>query len=446
MALDGYRRQGMLTMSLFLGAGLGATFILLILGTYFVQQYREMQMQGAATAGALYVEGFLAPHAQEILATQNLPAESAEKLTKMLNRQQISDHFAALKIWDQQGKFVFSTDGTAVDDDEDPAEIARVLHGEVLVKIFTDQGEHQNTALEPPFLEIHAPIFDLSTNKIIAVGEVYQDATGFMNERRVVERSIWTALSIFSVFALAGIMLLIALQRKTLLQNLDEVSAIARQNQLLKEDAERTRIEATQSNEQLLNQIGAELHDGPIQMLSLMMLMGATNNGNATTPDGMTSNDIGNRVISELRAISTGLSLPEITDLTLHDVLLLAVSRHETFTGQKVETGFGTLPQTVDQDLKICCYRFVQEGLTNSYKHAAGAAQSVAGNLADQILTLTVQDEGGAARHVGPETNGLNGGTGLFGLRHRLAVFGGDVTFRQQPGGITKLTATIPLQ
>ena len=446
MAMNAYRRSGLITAPQFVGAVLGAELIMLLLGSYFVHQYRDQQLQGAAAAGGLYVEGFLAPHAHEFFATQNLSAESKAKLEHLLQRQMVSDNFAVLKIWDRNGKIVYSSDGTTEDEDENPVDLLRAQQGETIVEIFTDSAQDPDSSIAPPYLEIHAPILDLTNSKIIAVGEVYQDATGFMRERAIVERSIWTVLAIFSVFGLCGLLLLIAMQRRTLLRHLDEVSAIAQQNQLLKDSANRARIEASQSNEQLLNQIGSELHDGPIQMLALMLLMGGKTNDDAAAPEGLTTNEIGNRVISELRSISTGLSLPEITDLSLQDVLLLAVSRHETFTGQKVETIFGALPDAIDQGVKICCYRFVQEGLTNSYKHASGAGQHVSAAVENNVITLTVKDDGPAERPVAPNSSGVSGGAGLRGLRNRLDVFGGTLKFSQQQGGKTELTATIPLQ
>jgi len=446
MPINDHRPRGLLTAPQFVVAVLGAELLMLLMGGYFVRQYRDQQMKGAAAAGGLYVEGFLAPLAHDYFATQNFSAENKAKLEKMLQRQSVLGHFEVLKIWDSTGKFIVSTDNTTQDEDEESADMARALQGETLVEIYMDNTEHPDSSLQPPYLEIHAPIFDLTNSQIIAVGEVYQDAAGFLRERAIVERSIWITLGLFSAFGLGGLLLLIAMQRKTLLRHIDEVSAIARQNQRLKEAADRTRIEATQSNEHLLNQIGAELHDGPIQMLSLMMLMGKAPPADAPTADGMTPHDIGNRVISELRAISTGLSLPEIADLSLQDVLLLAISRHETFTGNKVETALIGLPEIVDQGLKICCYRFVQEGLTNSYKHAGGMDQRVSGQVADAVLTLTVKDTGAKDRHMTTKGDATTGGTGLSGLRNRLGVFGGTLTFSQTPDGTTTLTATIPLQ
>ena len=447
MPITNSHNRGFLTPRLYFVAVLGVLHIMAFLGTYFVGQYREQQLQGAATAGGLYVEGFLAPHAHEFFATQNLSADSKTKLAQLLDRQSVSEHFKVLKIWDATGKFIISTDSTIKDEDEDTEDIARALQGETIVEMYTDVEEHPNSSIKPPYLEIHAPILDLTNSKIIAIGELYQDATGFLRERAIAESSIWTTLAGFSALGLVGLMLLISWQRKTLMQHLDEVSAIAQQNQLLKEEAVRTLIDASSSNEELLNQIGAELHDGPIQMLSLMLLMGGTANAAATTADGMTSNDIGNRVISELRAISTGLSLPEIADLTLPDALLMAVSRHEIFTGQKVETDFDKLPDIMDQALKICCFRFVQERLTNSFKHAGGARQRVSGDAENNTLTLIVQDSGGVAAMAkpAPAALGITGGTGFAGLRRRLKVFGGGLVFTCQPGGTTSLTATIPL-
>lgn len=112
-----------------------------------------------------------------------------------------------------------------------------------------------------------------------------------------------------------------------------------------------------------------------------------------------------------------------------------------------METDFDKLPDIMDQALKICCFRFVQERLTNSFKHAGGARQRVSGDAENNTLTLIVQDSGGVAAVAkpAPAALGITGGTGLAGLRRRLKVFGGGLVFTCQPGGTTSLTATIPL-
>lgn len=445
MAIKKYQYQGLSATGLLIAALLGAAHIMFFLGWSLVHYYRELQLKDAANAGALYVEGFLAPHAHEFFATQTLSAQSKAKLEQLLDRLPVSGHFEVLKIWDNTGKFIFSTDNTTNDEDEQPDDIARALRGEVMVEIFTEKTEHPDSPLQPPYLEIYAPIFDSTNSNIIAIGEIYQDATEFLHQRAVVERSIWGLLGVFSVIGLSGLSFLMASQRKTLMRHLSEVSSIARQNQQLKQDADRTRIDATESNEHLLNQIGAELHDGPIQMLTLMMLMEGKDKADRVTAQGVTSGEIGKRVIDELRSISAGLSLPELHGLSLEEVLLLATSRHETFIGQKVETTFIGLPLTIDHGLKICCYRFVQEGLNNAYKHGGGSGERVSCNVSDNVMTLAVSNNGtGTASEVAKAGN-FGGGIGLLGLRHRLDVFGGKLEFKCLPSGASELIAKIKL-
>ena len=93
------------------------------------------------------------------------------------------------------------------------------------------------------------------------------------------------------------------------------------------------RLEAASSNENLLARIGQDLHDGPIQLVSLLMLK-------LTDPTASRSDSIGSsrvhdstiepltkRILAELRNISTGLVLPELEGLTPNEILLLAVQK-----------------------------------------------------------------------------------------------------------------------
>ncbi len=65
---------------------------------------------------------------------------------------------------------------------------------------------------------------------------------------------------------------IIANQKMTLKARLAQAQALAEQNTELRKAADRARMDATKSNEQLLNRIGADLHDGPVQLLSLLIL------------------------------------------------------------------------------------------------------------------------------------------------------------------------------
>ncbi|MFE0068991.1 sensor histidine kinase [Nonomuraea sp. NPDC059023] len=101
----------------------------------------------------------------------------------------------------------------------------------------------------------------------------------------------------------------------------------------------------------------------------------------------------------------------------------------------RVEAGLQPLPPGVD----LAVYRVVQEALTNTMKHAAGAAATVTVARAGDFLEVEVGDTGGGPA-AGP---GTGQGRGLIGLRERLALYGGTLETTSGPDGY-RLRARIP--
>ncbi|MFF3441496.1 sensor histidine kinase [Streptosporangium sp. NPDC002721] len=96
----------------------------------------------------------------------------------------------------------------------------------------------------------------------------------------------------------------------------------------------------------------------------------------------------------------------------------------------------GPLPPGVD----LAAYRVVQEALTNTIKHAAGAAASVTIGHDGDRLEIEVTDTGGA-RSAGPRAGN---GRGLIGLRERLAVYGGTLDAGRTAEGGFRIKARVP--
>nr|WP_245652937.1 histidine kinase [Herbidospora sakaeratensis] len=96
----------------------------------------------------------------------------------------------------------------------------------------------------------------------------------------------------------------------------------------------------------------------------------------------------------------------------------------------------GPLPPGVD----LAAYRVVQEALTNTLKHAPGAAASVRIGGDAEWLEIEVTDTGGT-RGGGPRAPG---GRGLMGLRERLAVYGGTLEAGRTVDGGFRLAARVP--
>jgi signal transduction histidine kinase len=111
---------------------------------------------------------------------------------------------------------------------------------------------------------------------------------------------------------------------------------------------------------------------------------------------------------------------------------------------------------TVSGDLRpvadgvgLAAYRVVQEALTNTVRHAAGAAATVVVKVTPEHLRIEVTDTGGHAtirKQDGPDGPFGPGGRGLIGLRERLAVYGGTLHTEARPGAGYRVEAQIPLE
>ncbi len=433
-------RQATIIALVFVGVTAATIGIMGLLGFVIVRQYRYIQINSAADAGSLYVEGILAPHAHSLVVSGASPSQSAVEIQGHLDRLPDAGRLAALKIWALNGELLFTTSGQTENQAHRTREAQQILTGAVHAELYTTVDPADPTSLQPPYLEIFSPIRNPADQTLVAFGEIYQDATEFLRQRTVIERSIWLSIG-GSTLALLALLLLVAKQRLVAVRHLTVARMNADENRSLMIAAQRARLTASQSNEHLLNQLGAELHDGPIQMLSLMMLMGDTG---GETPQGLSPREVGDQVMSDLRDISSGLILPEIHDLSTEQTIRLAISRHESFTNTTVTAQLQDLPETTDYALKICVYRLVQEGLVNAFKHAGGHGQRVMATADHTQITITVSDHG-ERDDTARRTRKGRGGLGLQGLRNRLEVFNGTLHVQKNQTNGTDLTARIPL-
>lgn len=100
----------------------------------------------------------------------------------------------------------------------------------------------------------------------------------------------------------------------------------------------------------------------------------------------------------------------------------------------------GSPPEPLPAGVDLAAYRVVQEALTNTIKHAAGAAATVTIGHDGDWLEIEVSDTGGA-RSAGPRTGD---GRGLIGLRERLAVYGGTLDAGRTADGGFRIKARVP--
>lgn len=91
--------------------------------------------------------------------------------------------------------------------------------------------------------------------------------------------------------------------------------------------------------------------------------------------------------------------------------------------------------------LDLAAYRIAQEALTNVIRHAAATTVWIRVTYGPGNLRLRIEDDGRGLPLGGPAV----GGSGITGMRERLAALGGELRTGQRPGGGFQVTATLPL-
>jgi signal transduction histidine kinase len=96
-------------------------------------------------------------------------------------------------------------------------------------------------------------------------------------------------------------------------------------------------------------------------------------------------------------------------------------------------------------DLAQAVYRSAQEGLTNVQRHAHASAVHLSVRGSAEGVVLTLQDDG-----IGPQAADgqapTAAGFGLIGLRERVALLDGQLSFGPAPGGGSRLCVSLPIR
>jgi signal transduction histidine kinase len=137
------------------------------------------------------------------------------------------------------------------------------------------------------------------------------------------------------------------------------------------------------------------------------------------------------RTTAELRELAHGILPSVLTSGGLRAAADALASRMTITVGVDVATGRHPSP------IEATAYFVIAEALTNVAKHSGAQVATVTTRVENGALRVQVRDDGaGGAR---------TDGSGLVGLRDRLAAHEGTLTVDSPPSAGTVVTATIPL-
>jgi signal transduction histidine kinase len=427
-----------------------------VIATWVNDQIKSSVVTAAGEQAGAYMSGFLEPYVQELRPGEELAASRHSRLDALFLGTELGETVVSAKIWRIDGTVLYSTSKDLIGQQFASSEVARAAQGQVIAEFENlKSAESANEeALDVALIEVYAPLHRAGTTEIIAVGEIYQNAEALSKELSESYLTTWLIVVAIMLLVLTVLYLIvhrggatIASQRTALNRHVQDAQLLAEQNHELRISAERARLDASEANEQLLARIGSDLHDGPIQVMSLLMLkLSEPSREGFRQPTEFLDEllPLARETLADLRNISSGLSLPEIRELPLENALRLAVFRHQDLTEAVVNFTSGELPENVSEAVKICAYRVIQEGLSNSNKYAKGGVTEVSVVASGDTLLIDIRDNGPGM----PESEVRvwdRQKLGLAGMRNRVGALKGTLQILSGAGQGTRIFASLPL-
>ncbi len=435
----------------------------LVIGWWIGQQVKNSVVHRVGGVTALYVASFIAPHVQTLVDAGDLAAVDRESLQSDLANTPLGQKIVALKIWRKDGYVLFSSDasmgGRTFPVGEGLAEaLAGHIFSEISERSDTEQAQHGQPMQR--LIETYTPIHADRTGEVIAAAEFYVKPDEVDREAAAAQLHGWflVAGAMLTMYMLLFIVVrrgsrTIIEQQGQLGDKVRQLTEVNQQNTLLQERVIRAAERATAVNEDFLQRISADLHDGPGQDLGFA-LMQLKNMDDASASDtsmqqAVWAKNLGpaciavQSALTDLRAISADLDLPDIGQLGVADIARRVVRDFQVKTGCQV-TLAGLMPDPgTSYRVKVTLYRLLQESLANALRHAQGKNCQVTLRADCARLTVEISDAG-----PGFDVSSAlaKGRFGLSGMRQRVEVVGGSFELHSDPASGTLIRVTLPLK
>jgi signal transduction histidine kinase len=187
-----------------------------------------------------------------------------------------------------------------------------------------------------------------------------------------------------------------------------------------------------------LRRIERDLHDGAqARLVALSMQLGRAEEGLADRPEIAAlvrqARSEATAANAELRDLARGIAPPVLSDRGL----AAAVEALGTRAPIPVTVDAARLARRPPPVVESAAYFVVAESLTNVAKHAPGASAAVILRLDGEALDVVVADDG-------PGGADAAAGSGLDGLRRRVAALDGELRIASPIDGGTRIEVRLP--
>ncbi|MBE3203242.1 MULTISPECIES: sensor histidine kinase [Parafrankia] len=208
------------------------------------------------------------------------------------------------------------------------------------------------------------------------------------------------------------------------------------------EELAATRTDAIAAHEAELRRIERDLHDGAqARLVALSMRIGLAQRAYDRDPDTARrlladAQDHAQEALTELRHVVRGIHPPILTDRGLVGAVRALAASSGLDVTVHVVGGLEEGPRP-PAAVEAAAYFAVAEALTNAAKYSGGSRATVRLERLRAGLRAVVRDDGagGVDEHRG---------SGLLGIRRRVAALDGEVTVTSPTGGPTEIEVELP--
>jgi signal transduction histidine kinase len=449
-----WKSIGLVRQFVLLAALLAASATMLV-GTWVSERIKQDVLRHSAASSAVIVNSVVAPLVQPLAAGSELDSQARSALDALHSNTALGKHIVATKIWRTDGTVIYRNKIANIDETyPDDPQLASALNGDIAAKFIypakTEDEAESNAGL--PLLGFLIPIREERSDRIIAIAQIYRLATDLERNLSTIRQHSWLAVGTIATAIIALLFSVVRSrdavvrhERVLTLQNGEIARLRALNKKLILKLTEVRRIAANR-NDEFLRRLGADLHNGPAQHVAFALLrIDALRPTLAAAK--IKSNELEKlrKILQdshqEIRNAARGLFFPtELEDVTVTEAVRIAVRSHEQRTETKVRCMIGKMPDRLSLQLQVCIYRFVQEGLSNAFRHASGIDQQVRIHCDGIRINIEITDSGPGCP---PDSMRSGRGLGLIALRNRVESLGGVFVIDSKPGGGTRLRSVL---
>ncbi|MEL6699999.1 MAG: sensor histidine kinase [Bacteroidota bacterium] len=220
---------------------------------------------------------------------------------------------------------------------------------------------------------------------------------------------------------------------------------------LIKENEISSLNSLLQGQEKERERIGRELHDGVVATLSTVKLYinGVNDQMNLVAKETnskiMAANQLIDSALEEVRSISHNLSKGMLAKLGLRDALQNFGDTIQNAGQAEIDIKVHDMDERYYVETELMIYRNIQELVGNAIKHGGAKKIEVGITRHDDIINVTVQDDGGGFDYEEIKSR-REGGIGLFNMERAVTTLGGTFHVDSSQGVGTTIIMDIPIK